>query len=162
MPETLTEKNLSQRALEIAKSQEGVEEQPRGSNCGPQINQYLKSVGLGPGNPWCMAAVYWCVNQAAIELGIKNPLVKTGLVKKQWETTTCKKLPNRSGGVKPGSLFVMLFKNNTGHIGFVEKIVNGIVFTREGNTNDDGGREGFKWATRQRPISTIAGFIQLS
>lgn len=152
---------LSQRVLEIALSQHGVKEEPFASNSGPQVNMYLKSVGLPPGNPWCMAFVYWCVNQAAAELGIKNPLVKTGLVKNQWEKTTLRKLPVRATGIKPGSIFIMLFKNGTGHTGIIEKILNGIAYTVEGNTNDGGEREGYEWAKRERAISSFTGIIQL-
>jgi hypothetical protein len=152
---------LAESTLQIALSQEGVKEHPIGSNSGTEVNQYLKSVGLGPGNPWCMAFVYWCVNEAATAHKIKNPLVRTGSVQVQWVNTTLRKLPNRASGIKPGDIFVMLFKNGTGHTGFVEKIENGMVHTIEGNTNDDGSREGYEWARRIRPISSFAGFIQL-
>jgi hypothetical protein len=152
---------LSQRVLEIALSQQGVQEVPRGSNSGPQVNQYLKSVGLSSGNPWCMAFVYWCVDHAAAEFGIKNPLLKTGSVKNQWEKTSLRKIPVRATGIKPGSIFIMLFKNGTGHTGIIEKIENGIAYTVEGNTNEGGEREGFEWAKRERPISSFTGIIQL-
>lgn len=155
-------KTLSQRTLEIALSQLGVEEIPKNSNRGPKVEAYLKRVGLGPGNPWCMAGVYWCVDEAAIELDVKNPLIKTGLVKFQWTKTTLRKLPNRATGVKPGDIFIMLNKDGTGHTGFVIKIENGMAYTIEGNTNDGGSREGYKWAKRERPISSLAGFIQLT
>ena len=49
-----------------------------GANRGPQVEAYLKSIGLGGGNAWCAAFVYWCINQAAAKLGQDNPYVKTG------------------------------------------------------------------------------------
>lgn len=153
---------LAERSLQIAISQLGVSEQPKGSNSGPEVNQYLKSVGLGKGYAWCMAFVYWCVNKAAGEMGIQNPLVKTGGVLHQFNHTTLRKLPNRSAGVKPGDIFIMQFGDGTGHTGFVEKVENGIVTTIEGNTNDDGSREGYEVARRQRPISSIKSFIQIN
>ena len=148
-------------ALQTAIEQEGVAEKPHGSNDGPEVRKYLKSVGLGPGNPWCMAFVYHCVAQACAKLEVANPLVKTGHVMTQWNRTGLRKLPKTSSGVKPGDIFVMSFGNGTGHTGFVVSIGNGVVNTIEGNTNDDGSREGYEVAIRTRPISSVLGFIQL-
>jgi hypothetical protein len=74
MPGTDEIKTLSQRSLEIALSQNGVQEMPKGSNKGPDVEKYLKSVGLGGGYAWCMSFVYWCVQQAATEMGNKKPI----------------------------------------------------------------------------------------
>jgi hypothetical protein len=153
---------LAIKSLEIALAQEGVSEEPKGSNSGPVVNQYLKSVGLGKGYPWCMAFVYWCVGKAANMLEVKNPLVKTGGVMLQWNTTNLRKLPKTSKGIKPGDIFIMEFPGGTGHTGFVEKVEGKVVYTIEGNTNDDGSREGYEVARRERPLSSFKGFIQLS
>lgn len=153
---------LSAKTLEIAISQVGVEEEPKGSNSGTQVNQYLKSVGLGPGYAWCMAFVYWCVNEACQLLELKNPLVKTAGVLYQMRHTTCRLIPAKSfQAVKPGDIFIMEFKSGLGHTGLVEKIENGIVHTVEGNTNDDGEREGYEVCRRERSITSIKAFIQL-
>lgn len=154
-------KNLSDKVLEIASGQLGVEEEPKGSNSGPEVNQYLASVGLGKGNPWCMAFVYWCVNEAAKQQAVKNPLVKTGSVLDQWKRTKLRLLPARSGGIKPGDIFIMDFGGGKGHTGFIEMIENGIAHTIEGNTNDEGGREGYEVCRRQRTITSFKGVIQL-
>jgi len=153
---------LSDNSLEIALSQEGVCEEPKGSNGGPEVTKYLKSVGLNAGFPWCMAYVYWCVNKAAADMLLPNPLVKTAGVLRQWEETKLRKIPNRSKAIKPGDIFILRFAHGTGHTGFVEKIDSGIVHTIEGNTNDDGSREGYEVARRQRALSSFFGFIQLS
>lgn len=153
---------LAERSLAIAVTQQGVCESPKGSNNGPEVKTYLKSVGVGPGAAWCMAFVYWCVNKAAVEMGIINPLVKTAGVMVQYNNTTLRKLPNRSGGVNPGDIFIMEFAHGTGHTGFVVKVENGIVHTIEGNTNEDGSREGYEVAARQRTIGSIKAFIQLA
>ena len=58
---------LISEALVIASSQIGVKEQPLGSNRGPQVDQYLESVGLNPEEgsfPWCAAFLYWCFDHA--------------------------------------------------------------------------------------------------
>ena len=152
---------LSERALKIALANEGVTEIPKGSNSGPEVNIYLKSIGLGKGYPWCMAFVYWCVNTACKDLNIENPLIKTGGVLRQWNETTLRKQPKTSRAIKAGDIFIMEFSKGMGHTGFVEKVAGGMIYTIEGNTNDDGSREGYEVARRQRPLSSCKGFIQL-
>lgn len=152
---------LAQEVITVAQSQLGVSEVPKGSNSGKQVNAYLRSVGLAAGNPWCMAFVYWCVAKAADKLGIENKLVKTGSCLHQYNNTTLRKIPNRSKAIKAGDIFIMEFKGGTGHTGFVTKVTGGLIETIEGNTNDDGSREGYEVAKRTRTISSIKGFIQL-
>lgn len=149
-------------ALANAVTQLGSEEQPKGSNSGPQVNQYLAAVGLAPGYAWCMAFVYWCVQNASKVSRVPNLLVKTGGVAKQWNETTYPKLTNKSKLIKAGDIFIMQFAEG-GHTGFVKAInyTTGTITTIEGNTNDGGSREGYKVAERQRKISSIKGFIQL-
>lgn len=152
--------SLADLALFVAKTQADIKED--GNNAGPEVKRYLKLVGLKEGNPWCMAFVYWCVDQAAQKMGIANPLVMTGGVMRQWNETTCRKAPARSAGaVQPGDIFIMDFGGGTGHTGFVVEIKGSIVKTIEGNTNDEGSREGYEVCYRERPISSIKGFIQL-
>ncbi len=122
---------LGQSALNIALSQNGVSEQPKGSNGGPEVTQYLKSVGMGAGNAWCMAFVYWCVNKAAADLGRKNPLVKTAGVMLQYNSTSLRKLPKTAKNIQPGDIFIMQFGHGTGHTGFVKEVKNGLVYTIE-------------------------------
>jgi hypothetical protein len=160
-------KALAVKALEIATTQLGVSEVPKGSNSGPQVEQYLKSVGLKGGYAWCMAFVYWCANKAAAEIAANanaavNPLVKTALVMRQWNETTLRKLPKTARNIQPGDIFIMEFGHGTGHTGFVESVKAGYIVTIEGNTNDDGSREGYEVARRERPISSLKGFIQLT
>lgn len=151
---------LSELFLFTATTQLEVEETPRNTNNGRKVKQYLKSVGLGAGYPWCMAFVYWCMEQAAKEMGQPNPLVKTGGVADQWNRTVLRKLP-KTGAVKPGDIFIIIYKNGSGHTGIVEEVKNGYVLTVEGNTNDEGSREGYEVVRRERTLSEITGFIQI-
>ena len=156
---------ISAKALEIAISQLGVREKGS-SNAGPQVDQYLKSVGLKPGYPWCMAFVYWCYNQAAGSLCFPNFLIRTGGVLHQWieQQPTRKiildKVLKRPAIVQPGAVFIMDYGKGTGHTGLVERIQDGLVYTIEGNTNDEGSREGFEVCRRTRKLISIKGFIQ--
>ena len=148
---------LADTTIKTAITQLGVEERPKGSNAGPEVEIYLKSVGLGKGYAWCMAFVYWVVNQSALKTAIKNPLKKTAGVLAQYQA--CLSLVTKTP--KPGDVFIMDFGKGLGHTGFVEKVVGTKVHTIEGNTNDQGSREGYAVCRRKREISTIKAFIQI-
>lgn len=139
--------------LEVAISQLGVEEIPRGSNWGERVSAYLKSVGLPFPASWCMAFVYWCCKQS----NPNTPLVRTGGVLKQWN-----KIPKKYKFKEPikGDIFIMDFGGGLGHTGFVEQVVNDTIHTIEGNTNDTGSREGYEVCRRYRKISACKGFIR--
>lgn len=149
---------LQFRVISIARSQIGFSEEPKGSNRGKHVEKYLASIGLPGGYPWCMAFVYWCVQQACKEIAIANPLKKTGGVLDQWRSVDVK---IKSSSPTPGDVFIMIFASGTGHTGFVEKVDGDWVYTIEGNTNDEGSREGYEVARRKRPLSSIKGFIKL-
>jgi hypothetical protein len=159
--------DIKAKALEIAISQLGQQEQPKGSNKGPMVDQYLKSVGLQPGLSWCMAFAYWCYEQAAQALQVKNPLVQTGGVLAQWRQQPPEhKISVYNAGmvpslVPPGSIFIMDFGKGMGHTGIVESFDGHIVHTVEGNSNVDGSREGYEVCRKPngRKIATIKGFI---
>jgi hypothetical protein len=46
------------RALQHARSQLGVSEQPPGSNRGQQVDRWLRNTGVSPPAPWCAAFAY--------------------------------------------------------------------------------------------------------
>jgi hypothetical protein len=149
---------LADNAVKIAQSQLGKQEVPKGSNAGPDVEKYLKAVGLGKGYSWCMAFVFWCFEQSAIQLSIGCPLKKTAGVLDQWNSIDAyfkKTVP------MPGDVFIMDFGQGKGHTGIVLKVHQWQVETIEGNTNDDGSREGYKVCKRVRDISTIKGFIRV-
>jgi hypothetical protein len=156
---------ISQKALETAITQLGIREKGD-SNSGPEVDQYLKSVGLDPGNPWCMAFVYWCYNQAAAQLNVPNFLIRTGGVLHQWNEQqpqrkiVLDKVLKTPAIVQPGAVFIMEFVKGTGHTGLVERIHGEFIDTVEGNTNDDGSREGYEVCRRTRKLASIKGFIQ--
>jgi len=150
------------KVLEIAQSQLGLQEIPKGSNWGPHVQKYLKSVGIDFPASWCMAFVYWCVNEACKQEVKANPLIKTGGVLRQWnEITPAFKVK----GLKPqpGDIFIMDFGKGMGHTGFVTKVFETRIETIEGNSNDDGSREGYEVCSKPngRLISSIKGFIRL-
>lgn len=156
---------LSEKALAIAITQLGIREKGS-SNSGKEVDQYLKSVGLNPGNPWCMAFVYWCYNQAAAVTGTPNFLIRTGGVLHQWNEQQAKrkivldKVLKNPDIIKPGAVFIMDYGKGTGHTGLVARIHGGCIETIEGNTNDEGSREGYEVCRRTRKLASVKGFIQ--
>lgn len=148
------------RILEIATSQLGKEEMPKGSNWGETVKQYLDSVGIDFPASWCMAFVYWTVDKKAKEMGVKNPLIKTGGVLRQWNEIN----PNYKVKIPmPGDIFIMDFGSGHGHTGFVKEVKGNRIETIEGNSNADGSREGYQVCSKPggREIASIKGFIRL-
>lgn len=148
---------LARKALEIGITQIGVEEIPRNSNSGPEVEIYLKSVGLPKGYSWCMAFVYWCTQKAAIQMVVKNPLKRTAGVLDQYNSRPLlvQAIPQQ------GDIFIMDLGKGLGHTGIIEKIVGNTLYTIEGNTNSEGGREGYKVCRKKREIRTIKAFLRL-
>lgn len=142
---------MSQKVVAIAQGQIGVCEQPRGSNRGPQVDQYLASVGINFAAAWCAAFVYWCHQQAGV-----SGVPKTGGVLDMWN-----KAPgNRVTQPQPGDVVIFDYGGGTGHTGIIESVNGSTLTTIEGNTNDDGSREGYEVARRQRPVSSAKGFLR--
>lgn len=159
-------------ALDIAISQLGVEEKPRGSNWGEEIQKYLASVDVDFPAAWCMAFIYWCVEESGIRIpdgagGLKNPLVKTAGVLRQWNEVGSQFPLNihkkmKQSSPEPGDIFIMDHGHGRGHAGFVESMgPDGMINTVEGNTNDEGDREGYEVCRRSRSISGMKGFIRI-
>jgi len=174
-PPTFQPSALAKAAIDFAITQIGVMENPLGSNRGPEVDSYLRAVGLNPAAdsyPWCVAFTYFCYQKAAEKLGLQNPHIETSGVLDHWNqagmkpkvvrVTTAQALAN-PGLVKPGSLFID-YGSGHSHTGMVIEVANGRLVTIEGNTNDDGSREGIGvFRHSMRTISTIhTGFIDYS
>lgn len=158
--------NLSLKALEIAITQIGKEENPRGSNwgkAGDPVPGYLASVGINFPASWCMAFMYWCVMEAINALpteqmkwinGLQsyNPLYHTGGVLDQLKFIQPEnKMPQAGSAPQPGDIFIMDLGHGLGHTGMVESVESdGTLHTIEGNTNDTGSREGYEVARKVR------------
>ncbi len=165
---------LLTKMLEFAATQIGVMEVPLGSNRGPQVDKYLESVGLNPAGhfAWCVAFMFFCFEQAAGKLGRANPMIKTAGVLDHWNQAGIKGIPrikvenaaNNPQLVKPGHIFVIDTGGGHGHSGLVERVEGGLLITIEGNTNDDGSRDGIGVFRRtgRKIVSINRGFIDYS
>jgi hypothetical protein len=167
---------LLSETLEVALSQIGVTESPPGSNRGPEVDEYIRRVGLNPKGQfaWCAAFVYFCFDEASKKLGQVNPVVRTGGVLDHWERARAKGIPRLSASkavqdpelVQPGHIFIIDTGDagGAGHTGLVLEVNGGKLITIEGNTNDNGSREGVGVFKREgRKIVQInKGFIDYS
>jgi hypothetical protein len=167
LPQPQQKTDIATAALATAIKQIGVREKPEGSNDGPEVSQYLASVGIRSPAPWCMSFVYWAHSTTAKANDTVNPLYKTGGCLMQWQKTKCKKVSIADAIanpelVTPGAIFIIDHGSGKGHTGFVRKIENGIIHTVEGNTNDNGSRNGIGVFSLQRKLNKtgkIIGFI---
>lgn len=134
-----------------------VEEQPIGSNSGPDVDRYLRSCGLNPGQPWC-AAMYTCMLS---DSGVSHDQLSFGAASThEWKNHAIAK-----GWVLPkpvrGCVGIIIESASAGHLILVtdEKTHPGRVLTLEGNTNTDGGREGYMGARHNRDVDQIDTWI---
>ncbi|WP_157669282.1 CHAP domain-containing protein [Chitinibacter sp. GC72] len=148
---------LSDAALKLAVADEGKGEVPKGSNWGDYVKGLLAAVGVGFPAAWCAAFVYAKFMQAASQLKISNPVPRTGGVLAMWNQAKAHRV---QGAPQAGDVFIMDFGGGKGHTGIVEAVIGIYVFTIEGNTNDEGSREGFEVARRKRKIADCKGFLR--
>ena len=157
--------------IDIAASQIGVVEQPRGSNRGPEVDVYIRTTGLDPARdsyPWCVCFLYWVFDQAAKIKAIENPLPKTAGVITLWalglhtEAQVIRKSDANGQTVKPGMIFLLNLGGGKGHAGLVIEVRDDNIVTIEGNTNTGGSSEGFgvfRRDSRAIKSSVLLGYL---
>jgi hypothetical protein len=167
---------LFAEVLAVAAGEVGVLEVPPGSNRGKRVQEYMSTVGVEPGDPWCVAFVFFCYATAAKNLGIANPMAtkkcKTGGVLDLWNraqdngvaTVTHDSALDDPSKVKSGMIFIISSGGGHGHTGLVANVVGNRLETIEGNTNDGGSRDGIGVFRRNgRSIDSInRGFIDFT
>ena len=148
--------DLLKGVIDVAVSQIGIMENPLGSNRGPEVDDYLRRVGVNPASgsfAWCAAFVYFCFDEAckAMTPPTTNPAVKTAGVLDHWvaadkvaraKRISASEAQETPSLVKPGMAFFIRTSDVHGHCGMVEKVQGGNLTTIEGNTNPGGSREG--------------------
>ena len=153
-----------------------------GMNRGKRVEEYQKTVGLRPGDPWCGAFVAWCVMKSRQMSA--PPAWCSGSAITTWhrgaaragDGKTTPQTPNYATLVKPGWVWVRAKDADgarqaqsgiwvQGHTGIVVR-VDGVGFhTVEGNTNAAGSRDGdgvyrktHKWADAVQIGRTVGWF----
>ena len=169
---------VSVQAAEDADTEEVLSVREDGSNSGKYVSEYLKAVGLGPGNPWCMAFVVFRIIRAAHKLIVNIPLhmPRTGSVAVfgRWAQSQghfIRRADLELGKATPmkGDIVVYWFasKGRLAHTGIV--VQGGKNFlTVEGNTSggidtgvDRDGQGTYKKSRRYSHLGIFGGIIRL-
>lgn len=162
------------RATADAEANVGVHESG-GENRGKYVEIYLRSVGLGPGEPWCAAFVDYRLKEAALELKVALPadFPRSGYCPdyEDWAKRKGVWLPV-SDSPKRGDLCLFYFpkEGRVAHMGIVVRpYIFGFFRTVEGNTGPRGAigevnREGdgvYRKLRSRRSLGSKGGFIRL-
>lgn len=142
--------NAVELLLRVAAATEGAPE--IGANAGPYVTRVLARTGLGPGHPWCAAYVA-DVGRCALGRDWPLPMTAGCAALGEFARTRAVLLDEP----KAGDVFLLWYPslNRYAHAGFVVRVTGErTVETIEGNTNADGGREGWLVARRTRRLGT--------
>lgn len=130
-----------------------------GQNKGPWVRLYM-SGKEGDAWPWCAGFVSFVIRQACAELGTSLPFPKTYSCDHLARDGKQRNLFVRGKDVKastagqqlpPGTVFLVLRDpNDWSHTGIVLEAGRDSFTTIEGNTNDEGSREGYEVCRRTR------------
>ncbi len=156
---------LQTHLLQVAGSQIGVAETSR--NRGPEIGKYWLATtypeGMDERQPWCAAFAAWCLREAIV----RRYGSESACPFKRCRSARCfdwVDWADRERAVavvkepRAGDVAVYSFS----HIGIVSDYNGGSDFTAiEGNTDDDGGREGVEVARRRRQVRQVLAFLRL-
>jgi len=136
-----------------------------GSNNGPWVRAYMDGFE-GKDFPWCAGFVQTIYDLACSAAGKKF----TGMIPR---TFSCdglglfalshdrlipqKQISRRMAEIAPGDIFLVKHTKNKldwVHTGLIESKGKGFLITIEGNTNDEGSREGYEVCRRRRDLGT--------
>lgn len=165
-------KNPRMALVSAAASQIGLREESR--NAAPGLVKFWQATsyptGMDDRQPWCAAFVAWCVREAMLAeplLALGDKTRPRSAAVKDWvpwalkPSNGCVVFGPSDPKYKPeaGDIFTLA---KVSHIGVVEGFDGKAVQTIEGNTDDQGSREGIKVCRRQRKLSEIKSFIRLA
>jgi len=165
VPAGIPATTLQTHLVQVAGAEIGVAETSR--NRGPEIAKYWSATsyqdGMQERQPWCAAFVAWCLREAIV----RRYGSEAACPFKRCRSARCfdwVDWANLQGQVdvsrtpKVGDIAVYRFS----HIGIVVEASGGSDFWAiEGNTDDDGGREGVEVARRRRQIRQALAFLRL-
>lgn len=151
--------------LTVAYAQQHLRQHPRevgGANKGPWVRLYMDGHD-GPEFLWCAGFATYCLRAAAEALKVPMPLPRTyscdvlGMAaRKQGRLLVEPLTPEQRRRITPGSLFLV---RKTGsdwtHTGIIVSASERELRTIEGNSNDEGSREGLEVCLRSRGYSRV-------
>ena len=148
------------KIVDVAISQIGTAE-PSGDDKYIRFYNQLTGSSFGMGVSWCAMFVTYCARQAGVPVSV-IPNFASCTTGRQWF---------KSHGVwhnpdgfmpRPGDIIMFDWDSsgNCDHVGLVEKVVGGNVYTIEGNTKGGYMRDGVRRKMYARKYSRIAGYAR--
>jgi hypothetical protein len=121
-----------------------------GQNKGPWVRLYMDG-HEGDAWPWCAGFACFCLKQACGSLGRNLPVAPSFSVDELAASAKSKGCFVGREEIGPGGLFlVRSTPTDWTHTGIVVATDTELFRTIEGNTNDDGSREGYEVCARRR------------
>lgn len=152
--------DVRKRIVDIAAKEVGVKESG-GANRGARIVEYRKAV-TGPGEdpnaaePWCADFASWVMREAGVPIGKdgKGDDYTVSLV--NWAKGNSRWFARGSREPQPGDLIFFDWKHDgtVDHVGVVDHVANGKVYTIEGNSNDSVARREYALGS-----ADVSGYI---
>jgi len=166
--------DFAKKVVEIALTQEGVKEDPKNSNTGPEVYVYqdstwltpVKTPGIDPkGWPWCAAFVCFCFkavsNMDGVRYSFTLPRTAGAYDFENWARKNSKYveiIKPPFDKILPGDIIIFTFS----HIGIaISQVSNNKIETIEGNTNKRGSREGDGVYKKKRKLKQIRTVLRL-
>lgn len=138
---------ISKAFLEIANKYVGVAEEPHGSNRGKLIDKWNLQCNVPVGSFWCCSFVSGVGKELQDTHGIQWPIPLTADCDVVYAFAKRRQLITSSPS--PGDLFLCHKGDDAYHIGIVDIEGNdGVIGSIEGNSNNDGSRNGYQVARR--------------
>lgn len=126
-----------------------------GQNAGPWVRLYMAG-NEGEQWAWCAGFACFCLKQACDTLNRPLPFKSTFSCDSLAAFAKEKGLFVGIDSISPGSFFlVRRTDTDWTHTGIVTEINGDLIKTIEGNTNDEGSREGFEVCARTRGIKKM-------
>jgi hypothetical protein len=157
--------DLARKTAEMASHDIGIRE--TGRNSGKRIKQYLATVGLKPGQPYCIAAVCTWIKEAAAAGGVKQELLFSPSCLRFLDYAVKTHHAFLPSELTPGMLpcvFIIDHGKGKGHAGLVIGIdeEGKALDTIEANTNPLGSREGDGVYARTRQLSEVVALVRIA
>jgi len=131
-----------------------------GENSGPWVRHFMKGKE-GRDFPWCAGCVSVILQRAATVFPPVEPWFKYtwSCDNMAWQAESAGRLDGFAGraGLVPGAVFLLRGKTagDWVHAGIVTSFESDYFTTIEGNTNDNGSREGYKMCARTRAYRNV-------
>lgn len=128
-----------------------------GNNRGKDVEKYLRTAGVKPGNPWCASFVWWVLKQCDSTIKLNSPAMASSWFPR--EKTIYNRSKDKQIKAISGDVFGVYYpeKKRIAHVGFIYILQDGkYVITVEGNTSStELTREGDGVFQKIRPKRTI-------